>query len=397
MSRAAPHPAPSRSKASSAAGNRQLCSAPRRGDPRAITGFTLVEVLLAGAISALLLTALVALFHGALDLSRTLQARDALTRDADRAVALLTRDVGGAAEILAAGQDSLVLVAASGDTIRYALNPTARDTLYRQVGQGTLQPVAVGCDSLLCTANQIRRPFTTERLIWIEREETVRSFEHGDWDPFIECCDCEYEDFGDQRVKDKDWVAEEFWGQEEFTRLTRIAFCSYSKEKDVPEVDLIVEVYEGASSEPYYPETLIAQGNLSLLEQTTSPAWHEVSLSTVDPRPIRSARRYWVVWRPLHSGGGTYACDIVYERIKDCDDYVGNQMQYRKSGNEGDKWSDPKDKEEAFFRLYGVTPVQRLAEVTDTLTDTLGVSFRLTLREGEESEYRGGYATRQNP
>jgi len=361
-----------------------------------MAGFTLVEVLLAGAISALLLTALVALFHGALDLSRTLQARDALTRDADRAIALLTRDVGSAAEILAAGQDSLVLVATSGDTIRYALNPAARDTLYRQTGQGTLQPVAVGCDSLVCAAYAIKRPFTTERLVWVTNEQLIFSFEPGDWDPYLTCCDCQYESRAYARAKDEDWVGEEIWGQKGCQQLTRIAFRAQSKEMPVPEVDLVVEVYTAGGGNGY-PETLLAQGKLSRFELTSETRWHEVPLVTVAPMPIEAGETYWVVWRPPHSGGSTYAGDIQYERIKDCDEWPQNGMCLRTTGDAGDDWSSGNYRHDAFFRLYGVTPVQRLAEVTDTLADTLGVSFRLAMREGEESEYRSGFAARQNP
>jgi len=361
-------------------------------------GFTLIEILLAGAISALLLTAAAGLFGNLLELSRGVSAGDEIGRDIERAVALLRRDIAQARGAIAAGADSLALRGDGGASVRYARRGAAADTLVRAAGGGA-HPVAGGVVLLDFALHIVERPYTEEKIAPALIEREALAFEPGDWDAWIGQTDCTYESRGERRIKDREWVAEEFWGQGAFAALTRAAVRVRAKDKLPTEVDILVEVYRAADQAPRHPAQLVAQGRIASASMTEEYQWQEVPLTTVDPAPIEAGGRYWLVCRPASAGGGTYAGHLEYERIKDCDsgEWPGTDMTYRQSNDAGASWSEATHRREAFFRLYGLSQETLLTEVSATKADTLGVAYRLALQRGEVSAHRGGFIAFHNP
>jgi hypothetical protein len=71
-------------------------------------------------------------------------------------------------------------------------------------------------------------------------------------------------------------------------------------------------------------------------------------------------------------------------------------MAWRKSDNAGSSWSDEEIKREFYCHLYGLQTTTALREITAIVVDTLGVSYRLAMRQDEESEYRGGFIALHN-
>ncbi len=350
-------------------------------------------MLLAATISALLAGALVHLFAGALDLSRTARQQASERQDAQLAVSLLHHDIRQATRVLKAGDGLLTLLGASQDTIFYGWSAAGTDTLARWTSGDTPQVLAGAVDSLRFSVQTVTRPFTTELLLPDTSEAVVMSFYPGDWDEWIGQTVCEYESRGDRRIEDKKWCAEEFWPDENFNAFSRVTFVVWAKDHFPAEVDLIVEVYEADSDWPWYPATLLAAGGISRLALTEEPAWHETTLTLVTNKPIVAGGHYWLVLRPDGSGGGTYAGHVELERVKNCDEgqWPGTEYRYRKSDDGGTKWSDETNLKDFFFDIRGWQTRQKLTEVTTQVVDTLGVIYRLKIGAAEEPERRAGF------
>jgi type II secretory pathway component PulJ len=372
---------------------------PSRRFPTCSGGFTLVEVLLAATIGALLAGALVHVFSGALDLSSTARQGANERRDAQLAVTLLQQDIRGAARIIEVGANELMLLSTAGDTVYYSWSAAGTDTLVRIVGGGTIEPIAAGVDSLGFSLQTVMRPYTTELVLPDTSEAVVKSFSPGDWDDWVAQSECQYESRDDWKIEDNHWCAEEFWPDESFLSLSRVSVRVWAKDHFPAEVDLIVEVYEAQASSPWELGTLLAEGRISRFALTEEPAWHETTLSTVTEQPIVADGHYWLVLHADGLGGHTYAAHVELERIKDCDKdcdvgcWPGTDHTYRENdhaGREGD-WKDPSDRKDFFFDLRGLQARQKLTEVTLQIADTLGVVYSLRIGTAEEPERRAGY------
>jgi hypothetical protein len=147
-----------------------------------------------------------------------------------------------------------------------------------------------------------------------------------------------------------------------------------------------------------YPALLLAEGRVPRLSVPSAYAWIDVPLTTIDPTPIAAGGHYWVVLRNETTGGNTYAGHIEYERLKDCssDDLPDNHMYYRQTDDAGGSWDSQLHRREMFFRLYGSHAPGELVETTRTLSERLGVDFRLALHRDQEREYRAGYVAMHN-
>jgi len=369
-----------------------------RTDRERARGFTLVEVLLAAAIAALLSAALVHVLYGVLDLSEAARGADTACRDARLAVSFLERDVRDAERILQIGAGTLVLLTAAGDTVSYAWDPAAGDTLRRSAGGGPAV-LAAAVDSLTLSLHTVSRPYTLETLQTILVPRPVESFSPGDWDQWIADTYCDYESREDKRVKDKEWRAEEFWTDEKLVAFTRAAVRAAAKEVKPPPVDLLVCIYKANGSAPYYPGLLVAQGRIDRMSLGTSYAWREAALTMLSADTIPAGGRFWVVLRPDGSGTSSYAGHIEVERVKNCyiGQWPGTAFHYRESTTGGTTWSDRTDQKDAFFAVDGLRADRKLAEMTATLADTLGVSYFLRLASPEGPERRAGFIARYDP
>ncbi|MFH1142992.1 MAG: prepilin-type N-terminal cleavage/methylation domain-containing protein [Candidatus Eisenbacteria bacterium] len=363
---------------------------------RAQAGFTLVEVLVASAIAALLAAALMHIFSGVLDLTDV--AREAIDsrRDASLAVSLLNDDIRQAERILTLAPGSLELLSAEGDTIRYAWRLSVPDTLWRAAGAESPAPVAAGIDSLILSLHTVSRPFTEELDQPVSVEGIVVRFAPGDWDEWVAWTDCSYESRDDKRIKDKEWRAEEFWPQESFYAFSRAGVRVKAKEKFPPDVDLLVRIYRADPLPPQYPQTLVAEGRISLLAIGQAYDWEEATLTMTGQTPILAGEHYWILFRPDGLGAATYAAHAEQERVKDCDDgeWPGTDIYYRETADAGKTWSSRTDRREIFFCVSGVRTETKLAEITLSLADTLGVSYSLKMAGQEGSQRRAGFISR---
>ncbi|MCK4305110.1 MAG: hypothetical protein KAY24_12805 [Candidatus Eisenbacteria sp.] len=355
--------------------------------------------MIASAIAALLATAMVNVFSNAFDLSQMVRQGEGIRRDAQLSVSLLHRDISCAKRLLAVSPTCLDLLSADGDLIRYKWSGASSDSLCRQVNGGALRAVAADVDTLCFNLYTVSRSYTSEKCLPDTLEKIVVKFEEGDWDAWVASTDCEYRDRGQRRVQDDDWCAEEFWEPpEDFAAFSRTALRVIAKDHLPAQVDLLVEVYEADTSPDAYPGTLLAEGRIDRNSLTALYEWYEVSLTTVDSTPIAAGGHYWLVLRPDGSGGNSYAGHIQRERIKDCDpgEWPQNGMCYRESDNEGTSWKAQRIDEEVFYRLHGFQVTPKLTEVTETVADTIGVSYLLTLKRNGEMERRAGFVALHN-
>jgi prepilin-type N-terminal cleavage/methylation domain-containing protein len=356
-------------------------------------GFTLVEVLIAATISTLLLTALVQILDGAFEISLATRRQDALLRDAQRAVALVRRDVSQARRIVSAGAGGLTLVDESGHTVLYALASAGSDTLVRRVDGGTPSPIAGGVTGLDFALSTVSRPLVEEQVAGVTVELPIASFLEGDWDDWIAQTSCAYEARGDRKVEDRAWCAEEFWDTPAGLTFTRASFRAAAKDHFPAEVDLVVEIY--AANGLGLPGTLVAQGKLSrtIFAAKDVYQWCEVALVPVGSQPIPAGGHYWLVLRPSTTGTKSYAGHIEYERLKSCQigEWPSNSMSYRSSDNAGVSWTAQTSRHELFYVARGLQALQLLTEVTQTVADTVGVSYRLACEGQGESTCRDGF------
>jgi prepilin-type N-terminal cleavage/methylation domain-containing protein len=364
--------------------------------PEAQAGVTLVELLVASAIAAVLAVALTNIFSSVLAISRTAQAGRAADRQAQFTVGQLRQDVSGARRVLTVTATTLSLQAVDGSLVSYTL--AGGDSLRRRVNGGAWRLVATDVDSLALGLQTVSRPYTREMLVSDTTEVFMRSFVPGDLDAWVASTHCNYESRGEQKIKDDDLSAVEFWSQPAgFFAFSRVEVRLKAQETYPPEVNTWVKIRQADALG--WPGTVLAQGTLNRLSVPASYGWVSIALTPVVYGPINPTGHYWLIVGAVGSGSHTYAAHFEYERIKDCwpMEWPTNNACYWESGDDGGHWSGGSSDEDGFHRIYGLTSSTRLAEVTETRTDTLGVTYALVLRQGEEAERRAGYIALYNP
>jgi len=362
-------------------------------------GFTLVEVLIASAIAALLATAMAYLFSGILNTSRSSKSTDDLSRDAQLAVSLMRRDIESATSIVGASGNKLSMWAPDGSKITYGMAGTTPDSLLRQIDAGTKELVAANVKSLQFSLNTISRTYTAEELAPDTTITILRSFEPGDWDGLIAVTHCDYRSAGEEKVADHDIAGIEFWNAPAgFLGIPAVEVRVRAKDHYPCEEDMIVKVFKAQAYGARYPDLLLAQGVIDRFEIDTGYDWHRADLIQVVDAEIDPLERYWVVVESAARGGGTYAGHVQYERIEHCDsgEWPVNDSSFRESNNDGGSWSSSSYDEEAFYRIWGWTAVMKVKEVTHVVTDTLGISYELILKRGEDIEHSAGFIAFQS-
>lgn len=369
----------------------------RARGPAGACGFTLVEVLLAASITALLSVALAHLLSLVFDVTRVVRARDDLRRDAQLATSLVRRDVSQARAILTATDGGLDLVTAAGDTVHYALDTAADGALERWVNRGTRRTVATAVDTAAFALRNVSRSHAAERMSTVSGTARVAEFEPGDWDVWVARTACEYDTRLERKIGDYRWCAEEFWPTESFDAFTRAALRIKARDMYPAQADVLIRVYT-ADAMTGYPSVLLAEGHIPIASVTTTYTWIEVPLTTIALTTIVAGGHYWIVFRNAGTGYNTYAGHVEVERLKDCstDDVMDNRMVYRSSDNAGGWWDTAVDTRETFFRLYGLRTASQLVAQTGTIADTLGIDYRIALRRNDQREYRAGYLALHN-
>lgn len=369
----------------------------RARGPAGARGFTLVEVLLAAAITALLSVALAHLLSLVLDLTHVVRAQDDLRRDAQLATSLVRRDVSQARAILAATDGALDLVTAAGDTIHYALDAAADGTLERWVNQGTHQTVATAVDTAAFALRDVSRAYADEQMRTVSGDARVAKFEPGDWDVWVARTYCDYDTRLERKIGDYRWCAEEFWPAESFDALTRAGLRIKARDLYPTQADVLIRIYT-ADVSTGYPSVLLAEGRIPIASVTASYTWVEVPLTTMALTSIVAGGHYWIVFRNAGTGYNTYAGHVEVERLRDCgtSENQNNYMYYRASDNAGGWWDSRSYLRETFFRLYGLRTASQLVAQTRTIADTLGIDYRIALRRDDQREYRAGYLALHN-
>lgn len=369
----------------------------RSVDPPLHAGFTLVEVLIAGAVAAILAVAMTYLLSDVLHLASAVRAGSDLHTEGRRAVALIRSDVAGAQRILAAAGDSLVLLTAAGDTVRYAPDPGAPDTLSRRLG-ALPGAVSAGLDSAQFRVHTASRSRTLEEMTPIPYEVLHVGFEPGDWDEWAASNGCWQYNTEEYRLRDGRWCAQEFWEAPSCFGFTRASVRVRALDLLPPEVDIVLEIYSASEGAGGYPGRLLSHGKISRHDLTAGYAWHTANLTPVSADRVFPEGSYWLVVRPDGHGPASYAGHLEWQRMGGCfaGMYPENGMCFRESEDAGQTWRVGEYTREAFFRVHALQSVDRLTEVTRTFTDTLGISYTLTFRSGEEEVRRVGFVAPRN-
>lgn len=337
------------------------------------------------------------IFANVLEISRAAQAGRTVERQAQMTVGRLRDDVAGARQVLAVSGTTLDLLAADGSLVSYTL--AGSDSLRRRVNGGAWRLVAADVDSLELGIQTVARPYTRETMLPDTVESRMRGFEPGDWDALVSSTDCDYLPRGERRIQDDDYVMIQFWQQTAgFFAFSRVQVRMRAIDHNPCESDLWVRVQKEDAWG--WPGTVVAQGILSRLSVPAGGYnWVSIDLTPVVFEPVVDGINYWLVFRSSGSGSNSYAGHFEYERIEDCDHgewpVTNANFWYTTNGYSG--YSGGGSDWEGFHRLYGLTTTPRLAEVTETLTDTLGVTYALVLRQGEEIERRAGFIALYSP
>ena len=357
---------------------------------RASRGFTLVEILIAATLAALLAAALTEILYGALDLSREMSQDDALNRDMLLVVAKFREDIEEADRVLSISPTTLVLIAQNGDTLRYEWSGASADPLLRQVNGGTKRAIAGRVDNLTFALQTSSRPFTHERDALVPTVKLACKFDDddaSDWVSWYGCTD----EYHERRIQDDDYAAEQMWATGNHDRFIGARVCMKAKDHDPVEVSLLVEVYRAGPLPDECPGTLLAEGILDRFAMNSNWEWRWVDLTTVLEAPVVAGQTYWLLLRPDGAGGSSYAGTVRYVRLKNCDSYPGNGMCLRRSNDFGATWDGPYVDYEMYFRVYASHDVWKLTEVTEDITDTLGIAYQLSLLGNEGNEERAGF------
>lgn len=357
---------------------------------------TLVEVLIAATIAAVLAVALTHIFSSVLAVSREATAGRSLDRQAQFAVGRLRQDVSSARRVLSVTGTTLSLQALDGSLVSYTL--AGGDSLHRRVNAGTWRLVATDVDSLALGIETISRPYTREAMLPDTVETFLRSFVPGELDSWVASTHCVYEARGERRIQDNDVAAVQFWSQPAgCIAFSRVEVRLKAKDHNPTQKDLRARVYQADAMG--WPGTLLAQGVLPRLSVPASYAWVSIPLTPLVHGAIDPSGTYWLILSSTGTGIASYAGHFEYERIKDCwlGEWPVNSASYWESGDGGSTWSGGSYNHDGFHRLYGLTVGLRLTEVTETLTDTLGVTYALVLGQGGEAQRRAGYIALYNP
>lgn len=163
-------------------------------------GLTLVELLVSGTLAAMVLVAAVALSLAVFD--ATLEDPDAILLEADarRFELLLRGDVSRAVDVVSLTPWALDLLAADGDTIRYAWDGVPGSDVTRTIAAVT-GVVAAEVDSLRFQALTATQPLTTETFGLTEIVGTAVSYDFGDLTAYTDTTGCWNYSMGTNKIQ----------------------------------------------------------------------------------------------------------------------------------------------------------------------------------------------------
>ena len=371
---------------------------PGPGASRASSGFTLVEVLIASTLSAILGSALIYLLSHFATLTDDLNAGRALQRDLQRATSLLRKDVSQATAVLEAGPGRLLLLSAAGDSLYYALSGASPDTLVRYVKGQSPAPVATGVDTFWTTAQTITIPRWRETNVPETTLVVSSQCDQDDLDELADSGSCDDVDLRRWRIEDEHWAAAQFWDTEDQASFDYAeVMVRNSDEEDGLDEDLILEIYKNDSSYGY-PGTLVARGRIEKDEITPGWSWHGCELTMQIEEPVVAGATYWLVVRHDGSGNSSYAGSIRWGEVDDCDwSPQSNAKCLGLTTDGGQTWTETNELDrELLYRVYSPAFTTTFKEVVQNDTDTIGIAYALKLGQGNKEGRSEGFIALHN-
>lgn len=359
-------------------------------------GFTLVEVLIAATLSAILGSALISLLSHFATLTDDLDAGRALQRDLQRTTSLLRKDVSTAAAVLEAGPGKLLLLSAAGDSLYYALSGASPDTLVRYVNGQRPAPVATGVDSFWTAAQTVTIPRWRETDVPETTLVVASQCDQDDLEDLADSGECDDLQMHSYRIEDDHWAAAQFWDTESHPGFG-YAEVVLRKESPVVLADLILEIYKNDSS-PGYPGTRMAAGTIAKEDLTTDWAWHGCELTMAIDEPVVAGATYWLVVRHENSGPTSYAGHIRWGDADDCDSSPqGNGKCMGLTSDGGASWDETSElDQELLYRVHSPAYTMTFKEVVQNDTDTIGISYALKLGQGNKEGRSEGFIALHN-
>ncbi len=354
-------------------------------------GFTLVELLLAASITAILVLGVVSVLRTSIWLTDAVDA----DRDLQETARLLTTRLGAdlrATTIVASTSRALTLVeSASGDTIRWQWSGTAGDPITRRVGTGALVALADAADGVVFTSTSLQRTVDSEIVQEAVSDTLAASFTSADWSALVDSTACAYDTPRTYRIDGQSWAAEEFLTPRSMTAITEAKLRMASIGSLRPAVDLLVEIRRSSASIDQ-PGALYAEGTLSRM--TVGGTWADVpvTFTPVDDAPLGFQEPLWLVCR----GKGTaldYAGSVQVTQLTGCGhgEHPSDSNWFRETSDSGASWSARNRDVEMTFSVRGQYTTPSVVDTTETLTHTTGVGYDIQLSEGEHAVRRAGY------
>lgn len=340
-------------------------------------GLTLVELLVSGTLAAMVLVAAVALSLAVFD--ATLEDPDAILLEADarRFELLLRGDVSRAVDVVSLTPWALDLLAADGDTIRYAWDGVPGSDVTRTIAAVT-GVVAAEVDSLRFQALTATQPLTTETFGLTEIVGTAVSYDFGDLTAYTDTTGCWNYSMGTNKIQGRYQVGVTFDATADHDTLITASVRVAAIDQFPPAIDTAVEVYT-ASEAGGLPDTLLASGTLAAASVTPAYAWHDVPLTMTGNGGLEMGRSYWILLR-INGTGPAYAGTVEWEAFADCTTGEGpdNGLVFRQTGSTGN-WLAADTSKDMPIALTSRSRVFGVTEITQTLTPVTSIDYALAL------------------
>lgn len=354
---------------------------------RTPAGYTLVELLLAATLGALLLLALQGTLGTAFRVTDAVDRADRLHADADQLHRLLQDDVRDGA-VRALSPRELSLTTASGDSVRYLWTGTPGDPLSVIRGTGPAMLLAEHVDHLRFDLHALTRTVPVETLLPDTQAVTLARFVPGDWDDHVAGGDCAYDGRERVAITLTSWAAVRFAAPEPVVGLTSVR-VRVDHGLLPPTGFLRASVHRAAGSVPETPGTELAVGYLAPGSIPASPDWRTIDLSPSAVDTVATDQILWVVF----SSAGVSSGRVELERVtcSGAPPATPGDLVTRTTATGGLTWSTPDPTRMAFVELTALGVDDVLMRIATPVVDTLGVAYELRLRDGDTEEVRSSH------
>jgi len=358
---------------------------------RTHAGYTLVELLLAVTLGALLVVALHGTLGTALRVTDAVDATDRVRADADQLHRMLTDDLRGGA-VRALGSRELALTTADGDSVRYAWSGIAGDPVSVARGAGPVSLLAERATHLRFELHTLTRTHPVETLVPDSQAVTLARFVPGDWDEHVAGGDCAYAGRGRVEVTLTTWVAVRLAAPHPVMRLDSVR-VRLDHGLLPPTSFLRATVHRASGGLPETPGPQLAGGTLSPADVPASPAWRTIPLTPSVADTVATDEILWVVFS-TPGVGSAGRVELEQVSCSGAPPAVPGDLVTRITTTGGLGWTAPDPTRMAFIELLGLGVDDVLVRVPTPVVDTLGVTYELRLGDGDTEEVRSAHVAR---